>query len=77
MTAFQSAIRVACFGLMFVPTLAAAERIDDFHPLVHDTDRPQVLSLDGDITIRTPVMLDRALKRFPQITEIHLSSRGG
>ena len=56
---------------------AAAEVETEFAPFLHDSDRPQVLALDGPIDGRTPVMFQRALQRFADVTVLELSSDGG
>ncbi|WP_157733589.1 hypothetical protein [Antarctobacter heliothermus] len=57
--------------------LATAEKETEFYPIIYDTDTPHMLSLVDEIDIRTPVMLNRALKSYPHVTQLSLSSRGG
>lgn len=57
--------------------LATAEKETEFYPVIYDTDAPHLLSLVDEIDIRTPVMLNRALKSYPHVTQLSLSSRGG
>lgn len=57
--------------------LAAAEKETEFYPIIYDTDAPHLLSLVDEIDIRTPVMLNRALKSYSHVTQLSLSSRGG
>ena len=62
-----------CLG----PLAAEAEVISDLAPFSHDTSVPAVLRLDGQIDVRTPVLLGLALQRFPQIEVLELASQGG
>ncbi len=60
-----------------MPTVASAEVITAFTPFIHDTDRPEILTLEGTIDGRTPDMFQRALERFEGVTTLELASNGG
>ena len=79
----RGAMRQAVTGFVLVaaaailPAGAGAETISDFAPFVYDTGSPQVLRLEGEINVRSPLSLSRALRRFPDIKTLELSSPGG
>ncbi|SNS03487.1 hypothetical protein [Antarctobacter heliothermus] len=74
---FRYSTITLCVVFTICAQLAAAEKETEFYPIIYDTDTPHLLSLVDDIDIRTPVMLSRALKSFPHVTQLSLSSRGG
>lgn len=63
--------------LAFAPTGAGAETISDYAPFYYDTARPQVLRLDGEINVRTPLGFNQMLRLNPRITTLELNSPGG
>lgn len=72
----------ALFGLVLVLSaagfgIARAETISDFVPFIYDTATPDVLRLEGEINSRTPLSLTLALRQYPQIKTLSLSSPGG
>ncbi len=69
--------RILTVALMIGAQTAAAEQKTEFYPITYDTDTPHVLSLVDAIDIRTPVLLNRALSTYPQVSQLSLSSRGG
>lgn len=54
-----------------------AREIDDFAPLIYDTNVPDVLRLQGRIDKRSRVSLSKALRHYPQIKYLNLSSSIG
>ncbi|MBU1175863.1 MAG: hypothetical protein KKH72_10725 [Alphaproteobacteria bacterium] len=68
---------VLAAALAILPAGAGAETITDFAPFVYDTATPQVLRLNGEISVRTPLGLNQLLRQYPNITTIELSSPGG
>lgn len=63
--------------LGFSATATRAEIVSDYFPFVYDTDDPEVLHHINEINMRTPVMFERALRAFPDVTTVSLSGDGG
>lgn len=56
---------------------ARAEVIRDYAPFLYDTERPELLILDGTLNHRAAVLFKLALNAFPEVTTLSLSSEGG